>query len=312
MSKPDYIGDFFDDYTLRVYASDAGVFHSGDWFVVTKGCIDSLPQNVVIGVPNYYIGEFHNGKRHGHGIMIFANHSNYIGEWRDDMPSGQGELYASNTGRKYTGVWDKFTLTTGKCVQDNYGQIIEYDIENGIHEKIITITYKTGDVYRGSAIINRRSGKGCLTSVSGDVYDGDWNNDKRDGRGKTTYANGDYHEGFYRDDHAHGTGKFYCAETQTTYTGKFTAGRKNGDGVIRDQHGRIVQEGEWQKGSFKTGTKRVYDDTNHTVSLLNARDMPIDDIGTRVQLNDKISVIAEQLDKLVIRIEKIEACMKKT
>ena len=42
---------------------------------------------------DYYKGHFFKGKRHGNGVLVYAGTGEkYIGEWRDDLRHGQGEM----------------------------------------------------------------------------------------------------------------------------------------------------------------------------------------------------------------------------
>jgi hypothetical protein len=51
---------------------------------------------------NKYVGEFRDGKAHGHGTYTYASRSKYVGEFRDDKFHGQG-TYTYASGDKYVG-----------------------------------------------------------------------------------------------------------------------------------------------------------------------------------------------------------------
>jgi hypothetical protein len=98
-----------------------------------------------------YIGNFENGKKHGHGILTCKSKYKvsklsidytYVGEWKDGSMDGKG-----------------------KC------------------------TYIDGNEYNGEWKMGQRNGKGVLRLVNGDEYDGDWLDDKRHGKGLYSYAN---------------------------------------------------------------------------------------------------------------------------
>ena len=40
------------------------------------------------------MGEIYDGKRNGKGMATYADESKYVGEWRDDKPSGKGTAFA--------------------------------------------------------------------------------------------------------------------------------------------------------------------------------------------------------------------------
>ena len=49
-----------------------------------------------------YVGEYRDGKHHGHGTYTFANGDKYVGEYRDGKANGQG-TYTDAKGDKYVG-----------------------------------------------------------------------------------------------------------------------------------------------------------------------------------------------------------------
>ena len=73
-------------------------------------CPYSLPTsdwNVCFGTKtllfgNKYVGEFRNGKGHGHGTQTWTNGHKYVGEWKNGKMHGQG-TYTYADGDKYVG-----------------------------------------------------------------------------------------------------------------------------------------------------------------------------------------------------------------
>lgn len=51
-----------------------------------------------------YVGEFRDGKPHGHGAMTYAGSNKYVGEWRDGKRDGEGTMWYP-VGHKYVGEW---------------------------------------------------------------------------------------------------------------------------------------------------------------------------------------------------------------
>ena len=43
-----------------------------------------------------YSGDLVDGKRQGDGTFIFANGDIYSGEWKDDLPNGEGQYIATS------------------------------------------------------------------------------------------------------------------------------------------------------------------------------------------------------------------------
>ena len=51
-----------------------------------------------------YVGEFSNGKRHGKGTMTYSSGMKYIGAWKDGREHGQGTKTYSD-GDEVNGIW---------------------------------------------------------------------------------------------------------------------------------------------------------------------------------------------------------------
>lgn len=60
-----------------------------------------------------YIGHYHNDKKHGYGELYNTDGSPcYKGEFRDDVPNGQGTGYVR--GKQHTGIWEDGRLKIKK------------------------------------------------------------------------------------------------------------------------------------------------------------------------------------------------------
>ena len=51
-----------------------------------------------------YVGEYKDGKRHGHGTYTYPDGAQYVGEYKDNSENGQG-TYTYPDGEKYVGGW---------------------------------------------------------------------------------------------------------------------------------------------------------------------------------------------------------------
>lgn len=100
-----------------------------------------------------YVGEYKNGKRHGHGTYIWACGHKYVGEWKDGKRHGKGE-YTSANGNRYVGEW-KDGLANGEG---------EY-------------TWSNGNKYIGAWVDGKRHGRGEYICADGGGYIGDWFHD---------------------------------------------------------------------------------------------------------------------------------------
>ena len=63
-------------------------------------------------------------------------------------------------------------------------------------------------------------------------YKGEYRNGLREGKGKIHYENGDWYDGDWLNNNRHGEGTYYYHALQATYTGQWTDGLKNGNGIM--------------------------------------------------------------------------------
>lgn len=59
---------------------------------------------------NVYKGDYLNGKRHGNGLLVYANGDSYKGEFHFDLPHGRGKYISNDGGNIYKGIWNKGIL----------------------------------------------------------------------------------------------------------------------------------------------------------------------------------------------------------
>jgi hypothetical protein len=66
-----------------------------------KGCVEEKQAALYGG---RYVGEWKDGKCHGHGIYKFENGDTYEGEWENDKRHGHGIMTYAD-GSVYDGDW---------------------------------------------------------------------------------------------------------------------------------------------------------------------------------------------------------------
>ncbi|XP_046858472.1 uncharacterized protein LOC124451915 isoform X3 [Xenia sp. Carnegie-2017] len=189
-----------------------------------------------------YCGEYMNGKRHGHGVMVWPNRTRYIGAWEDDERHGQGELIYY-TGEKYVGNWvaDK-KEGKGRQVYVN-NDVYEGEWKDGkMHGKGV-IRYANGDCYNGEMRMNEVEGYGEMTCSSGLIYKGDWKKSKRHGSGHLFLSNGNEYEGEMFNDRICGSGSMTYFNGDK-YTGDWVNEERHGSGVLTLVNG-TVYDGQW-------------------------------------------------------------------
>ncbi len=122
---------------------------------------------------------------------------------------------------------------------------------------LYTISYSTGDVYRGHLKKALKNGTGVVVYANGDRYEGNFANDVISGVSDEnykcvyTYANGDKYEGDFVGGKKHGTGKMTFADG-SSYEGQFISDLRDGEGT------QVYSDGSTYKGSFTKDLRNGY------------------------------------------------------
>ena len=122
-----------------------------------------------------YQGDWLDGKKNGHGTMIWRNGDRYEGDWVDDKAHGHG-----------IGLWA-------------YGARYEGDWRDGKQRGNGSIVWPDGSRYDGAWRDGYEHGHGIGLWANGDRYEGDWLNGYKNGHGTLVKANGDRYEGEWSD-----------------------------------------------------------------------------------------------------------------
>ena len=140
-------------------------------------------------VDDMYDGEYKDGKRHGQGVIIWAQGNKYVGEWKDDNMHGQG-TYTYVDKPQWNGPPQDETYTGEWKDGRKHGQG--------------TYVYGGGGRYVGEFKDGEQNGQGTLTYAGGDSeYRGEWKDgkqwngadyDSRSGNVMQIYSNGVYRE----------------------------------------------------------------------------------------------------------------------
>lgn len=148
---------------------------------------------------NTYQGEWKNGKKHDHGQIDYANGNKYVGDWVEDMATGEGTFTWAN-GDRYEGQFKEGRRHgKGSYLFANGDQYVGDWVEDKkVGQGVSTWgpgSVWTGDKYEGEYMDDKKHGKGMLFFASGDSYIGDWIDDQQEGEGIFNWANGDRYEG---------------------------------------------------------------------------------------------------------------------
>ena len=124
----------------------------------------------------------------------YSNGNEYIGELRDGMPHGYGELCYKN-GERFIGYFKK-----GKRIE-------------GLH------IFGTGDYYEGEFKNDDMNGYGRYFFNSNTRYFGDFKNGRFHGDGMYYFANGDFYFGDFKNGRFHGDGMKYTYKNKSSEYG---------------------------------------------------------------------------------------------
>lgn len=190
---------------------------------------------------SYYTGERDGkGRRHGNGLMVFANGDRYEGDWKKGDIEGEGTFTYATAGYSYTGHFKKGVVQGHGTFRFNNGNVMEGDwtsmgtgtgyllfadgtrydgpFVNGAPQGKGVKIWSNGDRYDGDFVQGHMSGQGSLVFANGETYKGSWVNDRRQGQGNSTYPDGAHYEGNWLNDQFHGQG------TYTTPDGEVMSG----------------------------------------------------------------------------------------
>ncbi len=262
-----------------------GVIVSGNWVN------DQIEGDVTLTFPNgdIYTGAWHKGKAHGYGTMRCQNGNTFVGNWHKGEKHGQGILTTSTY--TYNGQW-RFGVRHGQGTETGSNNSYTYvgDWVNGYRHGHGTLLYPGSNEYVGEFKNGMQHGRGVTTYFregTGNYlakYDGEYVNGKADGRGIGTYKTGIF-EGTYRSGHLlEGTFTYNEDQPQKKYTGEWIPtnngcstwsgsctieyhdgdvyegnaqnGHLHGQGTLKNSRGRVLKQGRWENGVFKSATKK--------------------------------------------------------
>lgn len=174
------------------------------------------------------------GKKHGTGVILFANGSQFTGQFQDDKRStgllrlGNCEYFVSFTGgdeivQEYRVCCMLLSLLVGsktkKCFFLN-GRVIErYKDGSLINIKV--------EVVEGKFALT-----GAYTGSDGRTFQGEFKDSKMWGQGTCKYPNGDSFEGNFKNDFKSGSGVMNFA-IGNVFTGQFDEDNKLKTGIFK-------------------------------------------------------------------------------
>eukprot|EP01062_Namystynia_karyoxenos_P028084 TRINITY_DN2134_c0_g1_i3.p1 TRINITY_DN2134_c0_g1~~TRINITY_DN2134_c0_g1_i3.p1 ORF type:complete len:1194 (+),score=488.42 TRINITY_DN2134_c0_g1_i3:93-3674(+) len=173
------------------------------------------------------------GRRHGHGVLVWPNGNKYVGQWSDGKMTGRGVFTYGTEGDRYEGEF----MDDKKHGRGCY-------------------TFANGNRYEGDFVNDKRHGSGKYHWVCGDMYDGEWREGRMEGRGITVYANGNKYEGDFKEDRREGKGRLTCTDG-LVFDGGWLNNMRHGSGVLIFPTGDRY-EGEWREDKKHGNGKDVF------------------------------------------------------
>lgn len=186
-----------------------------------------------------YAGEYRNNWKHGLGTQVYPNGGVHAGMWKEGKAHGFGKLIGAK-GHILEGYWQD-----GK----------QWNVSG-------TFLLKTGEIWHGTWVNNRREGYGETIFPDSSKYCGMFKGGSICGNGTLFYPNGAKHIGEWDNGFTNGYGR-RISNGGYVLEGVWVKGKvANASGVIVSDYGTI-RNGTWINGyregygetSFRNGTK---------------------------------------------------------
>jgi len=162
-----------------------------------------------------YEGQIRKGKRHGPGVMFFADgETRYEGDWVEGKRHGRGRLIFSDDDDHPSATRSPTHFYDGEWFNDaKHG--------SGVFR------YPNGDTYEGEWFRDSKHGRGTMRWVGdgrNEMYKGEWKDGKAHGRGA--------HVWFRSHEKNDGVSVSRFSASANTYVGAFVDGKRHGHGVF--------------------------------------------------------------------------------
>jgi len=187
-----------------------------------------------------YEGGWRTHRRHGRGIVLYADGSMYEGQWVNGKEHGHGQLMTSDRKVLYSGEWVEGLMHGHGSYNFFSGDRYVGDWREGNRHGKGEFVTRDGCKYVGDWRENRRSGRGVFSWLDGSRYDGEWDEDSRHGKGHLTLATGFSYEGLWCRNFFDGRGITLFPDGQK-YEGTYKAGLREGRGSVTFPEGAVYE-----------------------------------------------------------------------
>ena len=196
-----------------------------------------------------YIGDFKDGKKHGHGIYTWPNGDTYDGDFADDTPNGKGGFQLAS-GDKYEGEVVGGRISGRGIYITRESDRIEASFIDAKAYGLALYLFANGDKYEGEMVAGRLSGKGIYTTKNRDRIEGTFIEGQAQGEGICYFANNDRYEGEIKSGALTGKGKYFYGNGLRS-EGEYLNGNLHGKGKF------YFNDGSWFEGEFEDQLKRA-------------------------------------------------------
>ena len=143
---------------------------------------------------SYYTGQRDaKGRRHGDGIIVFANGDRYEGNWKKNNIFGHGVFRFPN-GDMMEGEWTGMGTGEGYFKWSDGTRVDGHFVSGAATGQCIKV-WPDGARYEGNFVQGHLSGRGKMKFADGSSYDGNWLNDQYEGEGTFITADGEVIKG---------------------------------------------------------------------------------------------------------------------
>ncbi|MBT6529689.1 MAG: hypothetical protein HOK99_02105 [Betaproteobacteria bacterium] len=145
-----------------------------------------------------YEGGYKDGKKHGHGILLYVGGNRYEGEFKNGVRTGHG-VFDWENGDSYVGAFknDKIHGRGLWVLAD--GNRCEGEFREGKRYGHCILERPDGSGSEGNFVNDMLHGQGTWVGANGDRYEGDFVYGMMHGQGTWVGANGDRYEGKFKD-----------------------------------------------------------------------------------------------------------------
>jgi hypothetical protein len=201
-----------------------------------------------------YLGELKDDKPSGMGEMIWANGDKYVGHFRDGKMNGYGKFYYSN-GDSYKGFWKNGSKFSSGCFFFENGDKAEGEWKNDVLCGYGFKLFSNGNSYRGKFKNGKFHGIGTFEWANGDKYEGYWRDGKMNGKGIKTFSNGDKFKGIFQNGKENCLNCTYTCANGDTFKGRYRNGCRHGQGVSIKKGNNFNEK--WNAGNLEISCKAI-------------------------------------------------------